>query len=165
MSVSVKRGARLARAMPARTSVFLNVTDVDRSLKFYRALGFKVASSTKRDGRVAYADLELDGAELGLGSISSNDDPEYRAWVGTPLGAGVVVYLTLPRGGVDKAFAKARKAGAVVEHEPTDRSYGRVATVNDPDGYVLTLHEDPAKRRAAPAKKTKKAKKAARRVR
>lgn len=145
--------------MPSRTSVFLNVADVDRSLKFYRALGFKVASSTRHEGKVAYADLERDGAELGLGSIASNDDPEYRAWVGTPLGAGVVVYFTVPRG-VDDLLEKARRAGAVVEMEPRDRPYGRVATVNDPDGYVLTFHQEPAKRRA-PARKAKGKAKAA----
>lgn len=154
--------------MPSSTSVFLNVADIDASLKFYKALGFKVVSSTKGDdGKVAYADLSLDGADLGLGWIGSNDDPEYRKWVGTPLGAGVVVYLTLPSG-VDKVFAKAKKAGAVVEMEPRDRPYGRVATVNDPDGYVLTLHQEPAKARArkkpSKAKKAKNAKKA-RRVR
>ena len=146
--------------MASRTSVFLNVADIDRSLAFYKALGFKVVSSTKGDdGKAMYADLERDGAEIGLGAIASNDHPEYRAWVGTPLGAGVVIYLTLPRG-VDEVFAKAKKAGAAVESEPTDRSYGRVATVNDPDGYVLTLHQEPAKRRAPARRKAAKPAKA-----
>lgn len=103
---------------------------------------------------------------MGLGAIASNDDPEYRKWVGTPLGAGVVLYFTVPRG-VDQLFEKARKAGAAVENEPTDRPYGRIATVNDPDGYVLTFHQEPARRRAparkkSPAKKAKKARKARR---
>jgi len=145
--------------MASRTSVFLNVADIERSLAFYKALGFKVVSSTKMDdGRVAYADLEMDGAELGLGSIASNDDPEYRAWVGTPLGAGVVLYLTVPS--TDRVFEKARKAGAVVEMEPRDRPYGRVATVNDPDGYVLTFHQEPAKPRKAARRKAPAAGKA-----
>lgn len=153
----------------ASLSVFLNVQDIDRSLKFYKALGFKVTSSTKRDGKVAYADLALDGAELGLGSIPSSDDPAFQSWVATPLGAGVVVYITLD-GGLDKLFAKAKKAGAVVEYEPQDRSYGRVAGINDPDGYVLAFHQEvkaaPAKRAKKvakrPAKKAKKAVKARR---
>lgn len=149
----------------ASLSVFLNVQDIDRSLKFYKALGFKVTSSTKREGKVVYADLSLDGAEIGLGSIPSSDDAAFQAWVGTPLGAGVVVYMTL-NDGLDKLFAKAKKAGAVVEYEPQDRSYGRVAGINDPDGYVLTFHQEvkavrakAAKRVAKkPAKKAKKAK-------
>lgn len=142
--------------MPSSTSVFLNVADIDRALKFYKALGFKVTSQTKgKDGKVAYAELSMDGAEVGLGRIDANDDPEYRAWVGTPLGAGVVIYLTVPRGGVDKLFAKAKKAGAAVEYPPMDRPYGRVAGINDTDGYVLTLHE------AAPPARKKSARKAA----
>lgn len=143
--------------MASSTSVFLNVADIDRSLAFYKALGFKVVSSTRGDdGRVMYADLARDGAEIGLGSIASNDDPEYRAWVGTPLGAGVVVYVTVSRG-VDDLFEKARGAGAVVEMPPRDRPYGRIATVNDPDGYVLTFHQDPPKRRAPARRKAKAA--------
>lgn len=147
--------------MPARTSVFLNVKDMDASLKFYKALGFKVTSSTKADGKVAWADLDMDGAELGLGAAGSNDDPEFRSWVSTPLGAGVVVTFSLPRGGVDKVFAKAKKAGAAVEMPPTDRPYGRTAMLNDPEGYVLSLHEDlaPARKAAKRAKKAKSSKK------
>lgn len=114
------------------TSVFLNVADIEKSLKFYKALGFKVTSRTKHEnGKLAYCDMNLDGAEVGLGWIGSNDEKEYRSWVGTPLGAGVVIYLTVRD--VDKTFKKAKKAGAVIEYEPTTRSYGRVAGVNDPD--------------------------------
>lgn len=160
--------------MPNSLSVFLNVQDVDRALAFYKALGFKVKSATRGDDKkVLYADLDMDGAELGLGAISSNPDPEFQKWVGTPLGAGVMIYLTLP-GKVDKVFAKAKKAGATIEMEPTDRPYGRVAMLNDLDGYVLSLHQDaprkPAKKakaakRVAPAKRSKATKKAKRPIR
>lgn len=144
----------------ASTSVFLNVHDIDKSLEFYQALGFKVTSRTRGDdGRTWWADLDLSGAELGLGFIGANDDPEYRAWVGTPLGAGVVAYVTVRD--VDRVFARAKKAGAVIEHAPQDRSYGRVFTLNDPDGYVVAFIREPA-RRAPAAKKAKAAKKAPR---
>lgn len=134
--------------MASKTSVFLNVHDIDRSLKFYRALGFRATSASKdAQGRTWYADLERDGAELGLGNIPSATDDEFHAWVSTPLGAGVVVYLTVKD--VDGIFEAARKAGAAVEVEPEERSYGRVATVNDPDGYVLTFIRETARRRAA----------------
>lgn len=158
------RGRALrATRMPTTTSTFLNVHDIEKSLAFYKALGFKVNSVTKDEGKIAYADLSLRGAELGLGSISSNDDPEYVKWISSPLGAGVLIYFTTP--GVDAIYAAAKKAGAVIEYPPTDRSYGRVFSLNDPDGYTLSFLTEPRPSRPAKKKakaaKPKKAKKAA----
>lgn len=144
------------------TSVFLNVHDIERSLAFYKSLGFKVTHETKMEnGSVWYADLDLDGAELGLGWIEANDDPEYQKWVSTPLGAGVVVYVTVPD--VDRLFQRAVEAGAVIEHAPEDRPYGRVTTINDPDGYTLVFLAEPKARRrpkvaSGAAKRARKAK-------
>ena len=151
--------------MAASLSVFLNVQDIERSVAFYQGLGFKVDKLHRgRDGQgpTRYADLSYQGAELGLGHIASNDDPEFRAWVGTPLGAGVMLYLSVPD--VDRIHEKAKAQGATIESAPEDRSYGRVFTLNDPDGYVVTFIKEP-KARAAPVKKaataTRKAVKAA----
>lgn len=153
--------ARL-RGRMASTSVFLNVNDITKSLEFYRALGFRaLAVHQNRAGADAWADLDLDGAELGLGHIPSNDDPAFRAWCSTPLGAGVVVYMTVAD--VDAVYARATKIRATIEVPLEDRSYGRVFTLNDPDGYTLTFLEEPrpAPKRAKP-KKTAKAKTAKR---
>lgn len=133
--------AGACRCMPISTSVFLNVTDMAKSLAFYRALGFRVVSETKdpkdKQAPPAWVDLALGRAELGLGAIESNPDPEFQKWVSTPLGAGVVIYFQVAN--VDRFHEKAKRAGAVVEHAPVTRSYGRVSTVNDPDGYTLTF--------------------------
>ncbi|GEM_PF-2076820 len=147
----------------ASLSAFLNVSDLKQSLAFYQALGFAPTYvSQNRAGVDAYAGLDYDGAEVELGWIGSNSDPEYRAWVGTPLGAGVVLYLNVRD--VDKVAAKAKTVGATIEYGPEDRSYGRVLGLNDPDGYVVTFIQEPRKaaprRKAAkkaPAKKGKKA--------
>lgn len=160
--------------MPASTSAFLNVTDMEKSLEFYRRLGFRVVKAYRgEDGTTSYADLALEGAELGLGSIRSNDDPSFQAWVSTPLGAGVVVYFTVPN--VDKHWARAQEAGATVEVPLVDRPYGRLFTVNDPDGFTLTFITEatrrPARKKAtkavrkAPAKAARKAPKKAARAR
>ena len=154
--------------MAASCSVFLNVKDIDRSVEFYKGLGFKVDNlhRDRETGATRYADLSFQGAELGLGHIAVNDDPEFRAWVGTPLGAGVMVYFSVPN--VDRVFEKAKAQRAVIEHEPQDRSYGRVFILNDPDGYVVSFIKEPSKRAApvkAAATKAKKAvKKAAAKV-
>ena len=134
-------------------SVFLNVTDIQRSLDFYQRLGFKLdkAWKDKETGIIGYADLSAQGAELGLGNIASNDDADFRAWVGTPLGAGVIVYLTVPD--VDAWHARAKKAGATIEYGPIDRPYGRLFMLNDPDGYSISFITEPKTRR--PAKRAK----------
>lgn len=166
--------------MASSCSVFLNVNDLSRSLAFYRSLGFRVDRTydDEETGAPYYADLSYDGAEFGLGHIPANDDKAFRDWVGTPLGAGVVVYFTVPN--ADRAYAAAQKAGATIEMPLTDRPYGRMFTVNDPDGYTLSFITEPKPRKAArkakraapkkakrPAKKAtrKGAKKAARRSR
>lgn len=159
--------------MPVTSSVFLNVSNIDKSLEFYRSIGFRVARTYKNDeGQVAWADLALQGAEFGLGHIPSNDDPGFRQWVGTPLGAGVIVYFTVPN--VDRYYKLAKDARATIEMEMTDRPYGRMFTLNDPDGYTISFIQEkkPAARpKKAPARKAKaanrapKARKAARRAR
>jgi predicted enzyme related to lactoylglutathione lyase len=127
--------------MAGSCSVFLNVRDIDRSLKFYEQLGFKVAKTYEDEGATAYADLEMNGAEVSLGHIPKNDDPEFVSWVSTPLGAGVIVYISVRD--VDGVYVKAQEAGWTIEHAPEDRSYGRVFLANDPDGYVLAFIEEP----------------------
>lgn len=137
--------------MAASCSVFLNVWDIAKSLEFYEGLGFEVTGRYERRGVTTYADLELDGAELGLGNIRSNDEPAFRAWVDTPLGAGVAVYLTVPD--VDACFERARRVGATIEVPLEDRSYGRVFTLNDPDGYTITFLQAPKARKARKARR------------
>ncbi len=129
--------------MPSTVSVFLNVNNIDKSLEFYERLGFKVDNRYKDEatGATKFADLSLDGAELGLGSIQANDEAEFRAWVSTPLGAGVIVTFNVPN--VDAVFATAKKSGATIETPLTDRPYGRVFGVNDPDGYTVMFSTDP----------------------
>lgn len=146
--------------MPVSSSVFLNVTNLEKSLEFYRSVGFRVAKTYKDEGgKVAWADLSLQGADLGLGHIPSNDDPAFRQWVGTPLGAGVIVYFTVPN--VDRYHKLAKAARATIEMELTDRPYGRMFTLNDPDGYTISFITE---RAPTPRKGAKKAKGAAKKT-
>jgi len=143
--------------MAVSSSVFLNVQNIEKSLEFYRSIGFRVAKTYKADnGKVGWADLSLQGAEFGLGHIPSNDDPAFRQWVSTPLGAGVIVYFTVPN--VDRYYKLAKEARATIEMDLKDRPYGRMFTLNDPDGYTISFITDKA---AAPRKKAKTAKRVA----
>lgn len=141
--------------MAASLSVFLNSNNLEKSLEFYTTLGAKVKKLYKdEDGTPTYADLNLAGAEISLGNIAANDDPSFRQWVSTPLGAGVIVYVTVPN--VDRWYDRAVSESLVIEQPITDRPYGRLFTVNDPDGYTVTfVTEGKRAPRKAAAKKTR----------
>ena len=124
--------------MPSTSRVFLNARNIEKSVQFYQSLGFKVTESTKdNDNRLTYATLELDGAEFRLGWIGANDDAEFREWVSTPLGAGVIV--SFYSGDVNSIFKKAENAQVKIEQPLAERPYGTAFTMNDPDGYVVTF--------------------------
>lgn len=143
--------------MPVSCSVFLNVKDINRSLEFYRALGFRVTNTYKDEesGAIGYADLAIQGAEISIGSIESNDDPEFRQWVSTTLGAGVIVTFEVPN--VERYHKLAVSAKADIEHPPVERPYGISMMLNDPDGYSINFMQAPRKSRASPKKSAKKA--------
>ena len=57
--------------MKAEISVMFNVKDVDRSVAFYRALGFTTRWEWKGDeGKLEYAGVGIGGAVIALGRIT-----------------------------------------------------------------------------------------------
>src|SRR5690606_23231523 len=46
---------------------------------------------------------------------------------------------------VDDFFNRLKTQGVLVEHEPIDRPFGRLAAVRDPDGNVVYLHKYPVR--------------------
>lgn len=126
--------------MKGLISVMFNVKDVDRSVAFYRSLGFTSRWKWKGDdGRLAYAGVGMGDAVIALGRITKwGRGGEYRSydkWVSTPLGAGVIVNVELRN--VEGVYARARKAKAKIESKLRKWPYGTAFTVNDPDGYVV----------------------------
>ena len=103
----------------------LLVTDLQRSLAFYRdLLGFELAYAFPPD-EPAFAQLAVDGGKLGL---ATSDDPV------DPSSTAIWVYTD----DVDAAFAELEGAGARIVAPPADHQWGeRVASVADPDGYVV----------------------------
>jgi catechol 2,3-dioxygenase-like lactoylglutathione lyase family enzyme len=126
--------------MKAEMSVMFNVKDVDRSVEFYRSLGFTTRWKWKgEDGKLSYAGVGIGGAVIALGRITAESGGgEYRGyqkWVSTPLGAGVIVNVELR--GVEATYERAKKARAKVESRLREWPYGTAFTINDPDGYVV----------------------------
>ena len=101
----------------------LLVADLERSLAFYRdRLGFEVAYSFE-----GFVQLEVEGGKLGL---ASTDEPV------APASTAIWVYTD----DVDALFAELTEGGAPVVAPPADQPWGeRLASVADPDGYVVHL--------------------------
>ncbi len=135
MAPGTVRGA----AMKAEMSVMLNVKDVERSLRFYKALGFDARWKWEGDDeRLSYAGVGIGDAVIALGRIPTGRrgfDRDYAKWVSTPLGAGVIVTVELKP--VEKIYRKAKKAKAPIESPLSKRPYGTAFMVTDPDGYVV----------------------------
>ena len=126
--------------MKAELSAMFNVKDVDRSVDFYRQLGFDVRWEWKDDdGTRSYAGVGIGGAVIALGRIPKRRGggmgAEYAKWVGGTLGGGVIVTVELR--GVETIYARAKKAKAPIESPLSKRPYGTAFMINDPDGYVV----------------------------
>lgn len=124
----------------ALISVMFNVKDVDRSVAFYRSLGFTTRWKWKDDdGSLLYAGVGIGEAVLALGKISprggGREYRNYRRWVSSNLGGGVIVNVELRS--VERVYARARKAGVKIESHLRKWPYGTAFTINDPDGYVV----------------------------
>jgi catechol 2,3-dioxygenase-like lactoylglutathione lyase family enzyme len=108
---------------------FVKVTDVERSVGFYRNLGFTVQSEFKYRGRLSWAALESDAARVMFeGTIDPIESDRQ----------GVLFYLyshdlTALR---EQLLAAGIEAGQIEDGSPGPRQEMRVA---DPDGYVLRV--------------------------
>jgi catechol 2,3-dioxygenase-like lactoylglutathione lyase family enzyme len=123
-----------------RTGVEFHVADVERSLVFYEALGFRVVRRWQD-----WIRLDRDGADLVLFSDAYVRRKPKRAphyftpWIdGFPRGVGVEVTIEVTD--VDAVFALAAGAGLPIVKEIQDRPWGaRDFRLADPDGYFLRI--------------------------
>jgi len=116
----------------------LVVTDLDRSLDFYRLLGVDVPA---REPDQVHVEVVLSGGlRLAWDTVDTvrSFDPSW-----TPPSGGHGVSLAFEcegPAGVDSTFAALVGAGAVGHLPPWDAVWGqRYATVHDPDGHSIDL--------------------------
>lgn len=108
-------------------NVFLQVSDFDRSLAFYRdGLGLKIARLDAGDNcaAVSWGRTEF--------MIHEDFDPKLKK---ARRGAGFTLHFEVTD--ADAYCDRLRKNGLRPEHDPEDRPWGREFSVKDPDGYVL----------------------------
>jgi ketosteroid isomerase-like protein/uncharacterized glyoxalase superfamily protein PhnB len=115
---------RVSRLVP-----FVKVTDVERAVAFYHHLGFTPQSVFKYRGRLSWAELESDGAEIMFEGTSDPIEPDR---------SGVLFYLYSHDLAAlrDQLVAAGIEAGAIADGSPGPRQEMRVT---DPDGYVLMV--------------------------
>jgi catechol 2,3-dioxygenase-like lactoylglutathione lyase family enzyme len=108
---------------------FVRVVEVERSVDFYRHLGFAVQDVAKYKERLSWASLQSENAEIMLEGTYGPSDPDHQR---------VQFYLysrdltalreQLLRAGIE--------AGEIEDGSPGPREEMRVT---DPDGYVLII--------------------------
>jgi len=115
----------------------LSIQEADKAIAFYKkALRAKELMCVLRpDGKVMHAELKIGNSIIFLGEAS----PERGC--PSPLNTGgttVALYLYVKD--VDKAFARAIKAGATTRMAVADMFWGdRAGTIADPFGHQWTL--------------------------
>jgi len=132
---------------PVLDQLNLVVSDMERSVAFYRLLGVDVGDTLARwqpHHRSARAGVDLDFDSVRFA----------RDWNTGSTGPGVVLGFKVPtRDGVDELCARMRDQGYGVQQEPFDAFWGaRYAVVEDPDGNPVGLMSpiDPERRREHP---------------
>jgi uncharacterized glyoxalase superfamily protein PhnB len=119
----------------------LIVSDIDRSLAFYRdVLGFSLVTTVPDAAPFVFAWLKRDEVNVFLNSVGSVKDslPDLAA---RPIGGTNTLFIAIEAGttaeGIDALFDSV-KAKARVVMPPKDQFYGmREFGIEDPDGYVI----------------------------
>ncbi|MBI3286517.1 MAG: VOC family protein [Chloroflexi bacterium] len=109
--------------------ILIQVSDVQRSLKFYRdGLGIALKAT-------AYGD---DSFEANVGGVRFLIHPDFDGSLkNVHRGAGIHIHFWVPD--ADVYYALLRKRGIQVIEPPENRPWGRHLAVVDPDGYRIEI--------------------------
>jgi catechol 2,3-dioxygenase-like lactoylglutathione lyase family enzyme len=122
------------------TAPSFTVNDLQRSLAWYRdVLGFAVAERWEIEG-------VLQGVQLSAGPVSfmlSQDD--WKKGRDRVKGEGIRLYCTTGQN-VDHLAARIKAGGGTLMHEPRDEWGMRALSVEDPDGFKITIAANLKKR-------------------
>jgi uncharacterized protein len=124
----------------------LGVADLERSLAFYRALGFRsdgIIGTEFPGGAVALFELEggLILSLYGRDDLAADANATFDAPGRGELSIG---HLVRSREDVDAVLARAEAAGATLTEEPHDRPWGIYSGYfRDPDGHLWEVIWNP----------------------
>ncbi len=123
--------------LQARTvSQALTVDDLQKSIRFFEALGFGVEERWEENGILLGVMLRAGNAQIGL----SQDD--WKKGRDRRKGVGIRIYLDTGQN-IDDLAAEAKAAGVTLDEEPHDTPWGsRAFGVTEPSGFKLTISSD-----------------------
>lgn len=116
----------------AEITAYLTVSDGKAAIAFYTAAfdAKETLRYTDDDGRIAHAEVTIDGAWLML----SEEFPDVGARSPHSLG-GTSAGLVLSVPDVDATYRQAIAAGATADRPPADEPFGRSGWLVDPSGH------------------------------
>ena len=119
----------------------LTVDDIERSIRFYtEVLGFYLSERFTEKGALLGVNLKAGVCELGL---SQDDWAKGRS---RQKGVGMRIWCKTAQN-VDEMAARIKAAGWQLVEEPIDQSWGvRSLSIEDPDGYHLTIYREKTER-------------------
>ena len=113
------------------------VDDIQKSIRFYEALGFVVEERWEDAGTLQGVMLRAGNHRIGL----SQDD--WKKGRDRTKGAGMRLFIGT-RQNVDEIAARAKAAGVALDREPHDTEWkSRAFEVTDPSGFRLTIGTEP----------------------
>jgi uncharacterized protein len=120
--------------------ITLGISDLDRSRKFYEALGWKTGAAPVADV-VFFQAGGMVVALWGREKLATDSAVE----VGSGWGGITLAYNTRSPKEVDDVIEEARAAGATIGREPGDTFYGGYSGIFiDPDGYPWEVAHNPS---------------------
>jgi catechol 2,3-dioxygenase-like lactoylglutathione lyase family enzyme len=125
--------------MPKLDAFGIVVSDMARSIAFYRKLGLEFPDGAESEGHV---EAQLSGGlryMLDTEDVMRSFDPEWQRPTGGHAHGGA--FACDPPEEVDRVYAELLDAGATPYKEPWDAFWGhRYAQLRDPDGTVIDLY-------------------------
>jgi catechol 2,3-dioxygenase-like lactoylglutathione lyase family enzyme len=110
----------------------LPVADLDRSIDFYRSVGFRLELRTDQ-----FALLRLGSGTVGLLRIGRGAALE----TGIPPRIRALIQVELSTPDLDALFADLTSAGVRIDVPPRDRGFERSMQCLDPDGFTVEFAE------------------------
>jgi uncharacterized glyoxalase superfamily protein PhnB len=114
----------------------LTVDDLQKSIKFYEALGFVVDERWEDNGTLLGVMMRAGKSQIGL----SQDD--WKKGRDRKKGVGMRVLMSTNQN-VDEIATRAKSGGITLASEPHDTEWkSRAFEVTDPSGFLLTISSE-----------------------
>jgi uncharacterized glyoxalase superfamily protein PhnB len=139
--VNLEAGRRSVTVKFADVTPNLIVSDIDRSLAFYRdVLGFSVVTSVPDAAPFAFVWMQRDGVSVFLNTVASVKD-EQPGIAAQTIGGTATMFMIIEAEtaalGVDALFEQVKSAARVIMPLKTQFYGMREFGIEDPDGYVI----------------------------